>query len=115
MKRRFCSKTIAWLHVAVRHLPVMLLMFVCADAYAQVAGSGWLSGLAGIACNLQQAARYFALAGIIMFGILVMKMEIKGWIHDLMLLLFGISIIVFASSFLQGIFPSAGFSNISCA
>jgi len=101
---------------AVAHGAVPLaLMLLCTDAYAQVGGGSWLSGLSAIACNLQQAARYFALVGIIMFGILVMKMELKGWMHDLMLMLFGISIIVFASSFLNGIFPSAGFSSIACA
>lgn len=115
MKPAWLCKAIRFGHDLARYGLAAALLVACADAYAQVGGASWLSGLQGIACNLQQAARYFALAGIIMFGILVMKMEIKGWIHDLMLLLFGISIIVFASSFLQGIFPSAGFSGISCA
>lgn len=113
MKRNWREKAAQGFHTVCRYFPAIMLFFVCSDAYAQV--GGWLSGLSGITCNLQEAARYFALAGIVMFGILVMKMEIKGWIHDLMLLLFGISIIVFAGSFLQGIFPSAGFSSLNCA
>lgn len=72
----------------------------------------WLQALGCVAVSLQSAVRVFAFVAIIALGLMVMFMEIKGWIQDLMKVLFGISLALFAATFLQGVFPNKGFTGI---
>lgn len=90
-----------------------VLLLASSAAMAQVAGANWLSALGCTALNLQNAVRAFAFVAIIALGVLIMFMEVKGWIQDLMKILFGISIALFAATFLNSVFPNQGFS-FSC-
>lgn len=72
----------------------------------------WIQSIGCVALSIQDAVRIFAFVAIIAFGLMVMFMELKGWIQDLMKVLFGISIALFAASFLNGVFPNRGFGNI---
>lgn len=74
----------------------------------------WLSALGCVAISLQSAIRAFAFVAIIALGLMIMFMEVKGWIQDLMKVLFGISIALFAASFLNVIFPGQNF-NFNCS
>lgn len=73
----------------------------------------WLSALGCVAVSLQGAVRAFAFVAIIALGLMIMFMELKGWIQDLMKVLFGISLALFAASFLNVIFPGQNF-NFNC-
>ncbi|MFY9327192.1 MAG: TrbC/VirB2 family protein [Georgfuchsia sp.] len=106
--------------VTVKVLVLVGLLLASQASFAQFSGStglgngGWLSSLCSVAGSLQEAVRIFAFVAIIALGLMIMFMELKGWIQDLMKILFGISLALFAASFLSALFPASAATLGAC-
>lgn len=111
-QRRFIPSA----HASLKLLLLTGCVVASEAAFAQstLGQGGWLSSLCAVAGSLQEAVRIFAFVAIIALGLMIMFMELKGWIQDLMKILFGISLALFAASFLSALFPSSSATLGAC-
>lgn len=92
---------------------VLLLLCLNAIFNPAMAMMPWESPLAGIASSLcGPVAKTFGVVAIVGAGIMIAFGEVKGWIHNMLIVLIGVSIAVMAPSFL-GMLGIA--SSIACA